>query len=203
MQPTTVQVTPKPPKPSKWWIAVTILAGAVGSQVAIALAGSGTYEIAPYEVALRARPATLGKTAFAVRAGGLAPAHAEAGTHNAPIELRATITGVSVTDLVRSDQRVVADPKAMADFMAEEGRDAAVAFGIKLALLAVAGSAAAGLAISFGRWRRALGATVAGMLTFAVIGLMAGVTYDRDEFQKTRFVFDGPAQPGGLIPGGE
>lgn len=196
-------------KPSQIWVLITILAGAVGALAAIAVGGTGTYEIAPFTVELSARPDLAGKTEIALAPsdealdpsdGSLAAAipkgRAEAGTHAGPIVFRVTFTGLSESGrLTTTDQSVFADPLNAASFMADDGKAAVRAFGIKLALLALAGATAAGLAIGFRRFRRVVGAAIAGLLCFAAIGLVVQQTYDKGEFSKTSYVFEDPVTP--------
>ena len=194
MEPSTVQVAGKAAKPGALWILITIAAGIGGSMAAIGVAGSGRYDVAPFEVELRAFPAPLGETVLAKRAAGIEPGRAEAGTHNAPMVYKATITGVSLAGLTPTDQNLVATPEGMATFLSEQGKDALRAFGIKLALLSVGGGAIAGLGVSLvGRqWRRIAGGAAAGLLTLGVIGVLTQQTYDKSEFAKTRFVVEEP-----------
>lgn len=195
-------VTPGPVKPPKWWIAVIAGAGAIGSLGTVSVAGSGTYDVAPFKVRLQAQAAPLGETVLSVQPleGVLdVPARAEAGTHAAPILAKATIVGVSSpSGLVRSDRSLLEDPHALATFLGEDGKDAVRAFGIKLGILSLLGSGGAGLLLSFGRWRRILGAILAGTLTFGGVGLAVQQTYDASEFQKTCFVVEGRCVGGGL-----
>lgn len=194
MNPSTVMKGPG--KPSAVWILVVLVAGALGSLAAIAAAGKGTYDVGAFKVELRATPALLGKTEIACRHSACpVQGHAEAGTHRAPIVLRMTIVGVNEDQVVPSDLARLRSPKGLADFYGDEAKDAAISFGIKLALLAAAGGAAGGAAISFGRLRRIPGGLIAGVLTVAVIGLLLQQTYDRTEFAKTRFVTEKPALP--------
>lgn len=198
MEPSTL--APFKAKPKKWWVLITLIAGAVGALSAIAAGGKGTYDIAPFTVELRAKPAALGKTELAVKQlGALIPGHAEAGTHKAPIVFRATITGLSPV-AAPTDFKAVDTPDGFVSFLAEDGKKAATSFAIKLALLALSGGAAAGVAISFGRWRRIVGAALAGLLTFAVIGLMVQRTYNKAEFLKTRYVLDARDEAPSILP---
>jgi hypothetical protein len=197
MDPSTLAPTDR--KPSRWWILVTAVAGAAGALAAVGAVGRGTYQVGPFRIELRARPAALGTTELAIRAvEGFIPSHAEAGTHAAPMVFRATIVEVDAAGLVASDRAVARSPRALATFIGDDGKSAITAFAIRLALLALAGGAAAGLALSFGRWRRAIGAAVAGVLTITAIGILVQRTYNADEFLKTRYVFDRPpiATPG-------
>lgn len=209
MEPSTLQADPKPFKPPRWWALVTLVAGAAGALGAIAAGGKGTYDVAPFKIELRARPAALGKTELAIRPtplqtpAVLPSAYAEAGTHNAPIVFRATITGVDADKAIPSDYEAIQTPYGFSTLLSEQGKDAARAFAIKLALLSLAGGAAAGAAICFGRYRRIVGAALGGLLTFAVIGLLVQQTYDSAEFTKTRFRTEGaptktPLEPGSL-----
>ena len=188
-----VPIPGKRRKPPGWWKLVTFVAGAIGAMGAIAGAGTASYDINPYRVELRARPALAGQTELAIRPPQLNPGFAYAGTHAGPIALRATITGVSGS-LVPSDVGAITTPRDAAGFFAEEGKDAIRSFALLCAGLALAGGAAAGVAISFGRWQRVLGAAISGLLTFAIIGVVVAQTYDIEEFMKSgSFARDGGA----------
>lgn len=194
-------LAPKKPKPPKWWVLVTLAAGSFGSFAGMAVAGTGTYEISPFTVELSAKPGVAGKTVFDIRpsAVGISPGHAEAGTHAGPLVLGGTVTGVS--GLVPSDAAAAATPAGFADFLADNGKAAIRAFGVKVAAVSLAGSLVFGLAISMGRWRRAIGSVVAGVLTLAIVGAITASTYDRSEFSRTQFQQSGASPTDGLIPG--
>ena len=202
MDPSTVQVPHRAQKPSRAWIAIVLLAGSAGALGSVAALGTGTYDIAPFTVQFRAAPAALGKTELAIRPEpeipGVPRQHAEAGTHRSPIAVRASITGVTSSGIVRRDREVLTTPYDLAAYIGSEGKVAIRRFAIKLAVLALAGSGAAGLLISFGRWRRILGAVVAGLVTFAIIGFLLHRTYDTAEFKKTQWVVD--SEPGNPLP---
>lgn len=189
----------KAAKPAAWWVLATIVAGSAGAFTAIAAAGSGTYDVAPFELELRAVPAPLGETVLAKQAAGLEAGRAEAGTHQAPIVYRATITNITLAGLAPTDRELLATPEGMATLLGERARDAIRAFGIKLALLSLGGGAAAGLGVSLVgmQWRRIAGGAIAGVLTLAVVGVLTQQTYDKSEFRKTSFVVD-PADSGGI-----
>lgn len=171
-------------KPKRSWIAITAIAGALGAMGSIAGAGRATYDVTPFTIELRARPALSGQTELAIRLASLNPGSAVAGTHAGPIAFGAAITGVS-GDVVPSDLRALATPRSAAGFIGEEGKTAIRSFALLCALLALAGGAAGGTAVSFGRWQRVIGGAVAGLLTFAIIGLVAQRTYQADEFLKS------------------
>jgi hypothetical protein len=198
VEPSTLAPTKK--KPAKWWFAVTLLSGALGSAVAIGAAGKGTYDVAPFKVELRAWPAALGKTELAIgQVQGLLPSHAEAGTHRAPMDFKATIVGLSAP-AAPDDLRVGTSPEDFKKFLEENGKHAMVKFGIKLALLSLIGGALAGLGVSMGRWRRIAGGALAGLLALLVVGLMVQSTYDGKQFSKTRYTLDRRAGPSSIVP---
>jgi hypothetical protein len=184
------------------WFLITILAGAAGAGGAIAVAGHGTYDVGPFRAELRAWPAAAGKTELAVKAvpalGGavLQNVHAEAGTHRGPIDFKATIVGLTDDAGLRSViETALSDPRALATTIGDEGKDAVKSFAIKLGALSLGGGLAGGLIVSLGRWRRILGGAVAGLLAFAIVGVIVQSTYNADEFKKTRFVSDQTASP--------
>jgi hypothetical protein len=176
-------------KPSAWWILATIVAGIGGAAGAVAAGGNGTYTIPPFRAELRAWPATTGKTELAVRAPLIGRAHAEAGTHQAPLDIRVTIIGVS-SDAAASDLRALRDPQSLASLIAQQDGAAVRSFAIKLALLALGGGLGGGIIVSLGRWQRIVGGALAGLLAFAIVGVAVKVTYKPGEFAKTRFVLD-------------
>jgi hypothetical protein len=188
MDPETVR-SPARAKPSGWWILITFVAGVAGSMGAVAAAGHGTYDIPPFRAELRAWPALAGKTEIAVRAPVVGRAHAEAGTHKAPIDLRVTIIGLS-TKATASDLRALQNPRDLASLIGQQDSAAVRSFAIKLGLLAIAGGLVGGLIVSLGRWQRMVGGALAGLLAIAVIGVVTKATYNADEFTRTRFVLD-------------
>jgi hypothetical protein len=196
-----------PVKPPRWWILVIAAAGAAGSLGTVAVAGKGTYDIAPFKVRLQALPAPLGETVLEVQPleGLLSlPARAEAGTHASPVVAKATVVGVTGGGLVRSDRRLLTSPYDFASFMGSDGKDAIRSFAVLLGGLSIGGGALGGLLLSFGRYRRIFGGALAGVLAFSGIGVAMQQTYDTNEFQKTCFVVEGqcfggePEVPGGV-----
>ena len=188
MEPSTA-LAAKRRKPSAWWILATIVAGIGGASSAIAAGGHGIYTIPPFRAELRAWPAATGKTELAVRAPVIGRAHAEAGTHQAPLDIRVTIIGVS-SPAAASDLRALKNPRDLAALIAQQDGAAVRAFAIKLALLALGGGLGGGLIVSLGRWQRIVGGALAGLLAFAIVGVAVKVTYKPDQFAKTRFVLD-------------
>lgn len=185
------QQRPGKRKPAGYWKIVTAIAGMVGALGAIGAAGKASYDIKPFRVELRARPAAAGSTEIAIKPATLNPGHATAGTHAGPMAFRATITGFSET-LLPSDVRNIATPRDAAGYLGEEGKSAIRSFVLLCAMLALAGGAAGGTIVSFGRWQRVVGGAVAGLLAFAVIGLIVMQTYSADEFIKSgSFARDG------------
>lgn len=176
-------------RPSAWWILVTLVAGVAGALGAIALGGRGTYDVPPFRAELRAWPAVAGKTELAVRAPAIGRAHTEAGTHSAPIDFRVTIVGLSSAPAA-SDLRALRTPRDLATLIGQQDEAAVRAFAIKLGLLALGGGLAGGAIVSMGRWQRIVGGALAGLLALAAIGVAVKVTYNVDEFAKTRFVLD-------------
>jgi hypothetical protein len=176
-------------KPSAWWILATIVAGIGGATGAVAAGGHGIYTIPPFRAELRAWPATTGKTELAVRAPVIGRAHAEAATHQAPLDIRVTIIGVS-PDAAASDLRALRDPQSLASLIAQQDGAAVRSFVIKMALLALGGGLGGGIIVSLGRWQRIVGGALAGLLAFAIVGVAVKVTYKPDQFAKTRFVLD-------------
>ena len=176
-------------KPSAWWILATLIAGVGGATAAVAAGGHGVYTIPPFRAELRAWPAFAGKTELAVRAPVIGRAHAEAGTHRAPLDIRVTIIGVS-SAAAASDLQALRDPQSLESLLAQQDGAAVRAFAIKLGLLALGGGLGGGIIVSFGRWQRIVGAALAGLLALAIVGVAVKVTYNPDEFAKTKFVVD-------------
>ena len=192
MNPSTLATTKK--KPPKWWALITFAAGAVGALVAIQLGGHGIYKVPPFDIELRARPAFAGKTELAIKpVSNFVPSHAEAGTHAGPMAFRATILNVQPGTNLISDDLVVDDtPYDLSKKLSQDGKSAVTKFAIKLIFLTLFGSALGGAAISFGRWKRILGAILAGIVTMAIIGVMIQSTYDSGKFKQTSYVIDQP-----------
>lgn len=182
-------------KPARWWIAVTLVAGALGAFVAVGAGSAKEYDIAPLRVEFSARAALQGSTQISKRLREVEPGHAEAGTHQSPITMRWTITGASGT-LAPADVTMLADPYRTADHIrfSEKGKDAIADFGRRLLLLAISGGSAGGLVVSFGRWRRIVGGALSGALALAVVGVLLHQTYDIGEFRNTTYVLT-PAGP--------
>lgn len=174
-------------RPARWWIAVTVLAGAAGALAAVGLFSKSEYTIPPFRVELSAVPSLSGDTELSVRPlPGLEPGFAEASTHRSPITFRMTVLGV---ESAAEAARLVADPHTLAEHLrfSEQGRDAVRDFGIRLGLIALAGGAAGGVAVSFGRWRRIVGGVLAGALVVGVVAVLLHQTYEVDEFRNARF----------------
>ena len=184
-------------KPSKIWVLITFVAGAVGALGAVAAGGHGTYDVEPFTLELRAKPADSGSTQLAVDPiPGLRTGRAEAPTHQSPLTVSVTVVGVS-DGFLPTDAKTVATPHDVTTFMGDEAKTAVRSFAIKLAGLAFAGGAAVGAALSFigMRWKRVIGAGLSGLLVFGIIGALMQQTYDSNKFLQTRFVIDQPAVP--------
>lgn len=169
---------------------VTLVAGAVGSLAGVWIFGNGTYDITPFEVELRVRPAITGSTRLEVKpAGGLSAGGVSADTHTSPLEFGATITGVSragLTDLVTTSN-LVRDPFTMATYLRDHDSAAVRSFAIKIGLVSLAGGFVGGAAASMGSWRRMVGGAIVGVVLVAVLGLIAQQTYDVGAFENARF----------------
>src|SRR5207253_2634637 len=142
------------------------IAGIGGATGAVAAGGHGVYTIPPFRAELRAWPAVTGKTELAVRTP-LGGAHAEAATHHAPLDIRVTIIGVS-SSAAASDLRALRDPQSLASLIAQQDGAAVRSFAIKLGLLALGGGLGGGIIVSIGRWRRIVGAALAGLLAMGI-----------------------------------
>ena len=57
-------------------------------------------------------------------------------------------------------------------------------------MLALGGGIVGGVVVSFGRWRRIVGAAVIGLIAVALVGVAVKATYNADAFAKTHFVVD-------------
>ena len=177
------------PRKAFVWTLLTIVAGIGGATGAIAIGGSGTYDMPPFRAELRAWPATSGKTEIAVRAPVIGRAHAEAGTHNAPIDFRVTIVGVS-RSATGSELAALRNPRDLMTVLARNDSAAVRSFAIKLGVLALGGGIVGGVVVSFGRWRRIVGAAIIGLIAVALVGVAVKATYNADAFAKTHFVVD-------------
>ena len=202
MEPSVVETVAQAAKPPRWWIILIAAAGATGSLGAVGVAGTGTYDVAPFKIRLEAGPAPAGKTVLQVQPVEdliTVPLRAEAGTHASPVQATATIVGVTAP-VVSGDRDVLTDPFEFASLMGDDGKSAVRSFAIKLGGLAAGGGGLAGLLLSFGRWRRIAGGALAGLLTFGGIGGLMQQTYDSEEFTKTRFVVVEDVLPGDVLP---
>lgn len=186
-------------KPARWWIAITIAAGIVGGMTTVGLLSAKTYSIPPLRVELSATPSFGGTSQLKVEPRPLPPGvrtgHAEAPTHSSPIDFRMTVAGVDLAGVARQPG-VLANPLATARHIrfSEDGKKAIRDFGMRLAMLALAGGAAGGAAVSFGRWKRILGGAVAGLVALGLVGVLLHQTYDVDEFRNTRYVTETPGR---------
>lgn len=146
--------------------AAILLAGA-GGAIALALAGTATYRLGPFDVELDARPGS-GLSEVALPPLG----EIRADTHAAPLRLTATLRRVDPDELNRrlSDGGV----PGIAVLVEEQGRAAVRSHTVRVGVVAVVGAGLAGLLIHGRRWRAAAGTVAAGLgLTL----LLGGATY--------------------------
>jgi hypothetical protein len=167
--------------------------GGGGSLTAVALLGKGTVHIAPFTMEVQVKPAPIGKTRLAIDPGstGLVPGTAEAGTHVAPVEFGARITGVTAEGLDLTSplapEKVTRNPRELAGFIREHGRSQLRTFGIRVILVSALGGLIGGLIVGLGQWKRTLVTMVLGVVVVGGLGAVAGMTYDINQFQNTQW----------------
>lgn len=181
------------------WI-LPVLLGVGGSIGAVAALGSGTYDVAPFKVAMDVSFGPSGQTRLAVEAPGAAsPGVARADTHSGPLRFGGTIVGIDAAKLAtatvedaiggRKQSRPVdpTNPKSLALYLAQNGKDAARSFGIKVGALAAAGGLIGGMAGAVGKPKKTIAGLVAGVAVIGMFGLIAQQSYDTTAFEGTRF----------------
>lgn len=182
------------------WI-LPVLLGVGGSIGAVAAFGTGTYDIGPFDVKMDVNFGATGRTTLAIEGPGVAsPGIARADTHSGPLRFGGTIVGVTAAQLAtalveRSAPTLDAkeepvdptNPRSVALFVAQNGKDAARSFGIKVGALAAGGSLVGGLAGALGKPKQSIAGLIAGVAVIGVLGLVAQQTYDTRAFEGTRF----------------
>ena len=181
------------------WI-LPVLLGVGGSLGAVAAFGSGTYDVAPFKVAMDISFGATGQTTLSIEAPGVgSPGVATAGTHSGPLRFTGTIVGIDATKLATTTVESViggqeqnepldpANPRSLALFLAQNGKSAARSFGIKVGALAAGGSLIGGLAGALGKPKKMIAGLIAGVAVIGVLGLIAQQTYDTGAFEDTRF----------------
>lgn len=181
------------------WI-LPVLLGVGGSIGAVAALGSGTYDVAPFKVAMDVSFGASGQTRLAVQAPGVAsPGVARADTHSGPLRFAGTIVDIDAAKLATSTvDNVVAgrsqdqpldptNPQSLALYLAQNGKDAARSFGIKVGALAAAGGLIGGLAGALGKPKKTIAGLIAGVAVIGMFGLIAQQSYDTTAFEGTRF----------------
>lgn len=181
------------------WI-LPVLLGVGGSIGAVAALGSGTYDVAPFKVAMDVSFGASGQTRLAVQAPGVAsPGVARADTHSGPLRFAGTIVGIDAAKLATSTvENVVAgrsqdqpldptNPQSLALYLAQNGKDAARSFGIKVGALAAAGGLIGGLAGALGKPKKTIAGLIAGVAVIGAFGFIAQQSYDTTAFEGTRF----------------
>lgn len=178
------------------YMILSILLGIAGAMVAMAGFAKGQYRVGPLVVEMAVRPSTSGTTELGVQPIPGAPTirtgNAVVETHSGFLGLEATVIGVYGVgrDLATPDVlAAVQNPKALADLIQRDGKSAARRFGLRVGYVVLAGGAAGGLAIALlgMKTRRIFQGAAAGVITVAILAILAWQTYDVDEFSKVQF----------------
>ena len=171
------------------WVAPLAL-GALGALLLITLLGREDARVGPATVRLSVQPALHGSSRLAVPPFGSVSAR----THDGLVQFRATLDDVDVPAL---REELVDDapagglrhPTLAATLLPleQEARRAARQFLLRLALLGLAGGAAATLAFARRTRRRLLRCGLGGVLATAALLVPALATYDVGAFRASRY----------------
>lgn len=187
------QALPPPREVPQWrWLLASIVLGCIGALISLSAFANGTYSVGPLDLELSIRPASSGVTELEVRPGlasGITPGHTETETHSGYLALRGTVVNVRGESLLPLARGATRDPRTLATYIGDEGRNAARSFGIRAGLAAlVGGLAGGGIVALFGsRPRRMLQGGVAGVLLVALLGVIVWQTYDINKLPATTF----------------
>ena len=175
------------------YLVLTIILGIAGSFIAMAAFAKGTYRVGPLLVDMKVFPATKGTTELGVEpitgAPLIKPGHAKADTHTGFLGFEGTVIGVYGEGFIDLASTAVANPKALADEIKAEGKNAGRKFGLRVGLVVLGGGAAGGFAVALlgMRMRRVFQGAAAGVLVVAILGVLAWQTYDIDKFSQEQF----------------
>jgi hypothetical protein len=170
---------------------ITILLGIVGSFVAMAAFGKGTYRVGPYLVEMSVKGSTKGTTQLGVEFAqlGLKAGSIKKETHTGFLGLRGAVTGIVGSSLSAEQIAAAKDPFTLATTIRDEGKAAMRKFALRLGLVVLGGGAAGGAAIALVglKTRRLFQGAIAGIMVVGILGVLAWQTYDIDKLQGTTF----------------
>jgi hypothetical protein len=173
------------------YLIVTILLGIVGSFVAMAAFGKGTYRVGPFLVEMSVKGDTKGTTEVGVEFAqlGLTAGKAKKETHTGFLALHGSVVGIVGTDLSPEQVASAKDPFTLATTIRDDGKQAMRKFALRLGLVVLGGGAAGGAAIALVglKTRRLFQGAIAGVLVVAILGVLAWQTYDIDKLRGTSF----------------
>ncbi|MHB8511022.1 MAG: hypothetical protein ACYDCC_02480 [Actinomycetota bacterium] len=178
---------------------LAIIGGIVGSAGAITLFGKGTYTINPFVVSFKVKVASRGTTTFALDNPKLPrQGTATAETHKGYLAATVSIVDVDPKALATSTLPVCApsckdtpldatSPQSIGHYLAANGQAAIRSFGIKVGIIAFAGSFVLALGGSMFNLKRAVIGTLVGVLAIGALAFIAKQTYDINKFGTTSF----------------
>jgi predicted phosphodiesterase len=171
-----------------WWL--PLLAGAAGALLAVGLLARDAARIGPATVRLSARPALAGSSQLAVPPFGSVAAR----THLGPIAFRATVDDVDVRRLGQLLDVEVAPGRPPAEQLTatlapleRRARTVARRFLVRIALLGVAGGAAAVLLFPRRSRRRLARCALGGVLATAALLVPTLASFDVGAFRAPRY----------------
>jgi hypothetical protein len=174
----------------KRFMIAAMLLGAAGSLIGLAGFSSHDYRVGALVMKMEVRPETSGTTELAVEpVRTLQTGFAEAETHMGFLAVRGTVIGIIGEASLLDAVEITKDPLALAEYVKEQGKDAARRFLLRTGLITIGGGGAGGLVIAlFGmKARRILQGAAAGLIVVGVLGLVAWQTYDIEKFEQTQF----------------
>lgn len=175
------------------YLLLSIILGIAGSMIAMAGFAKGTYRVGPMIVEMSVRPSHSGTTELGIQPIPGAPAirsgNVVVETHSGFLGLEGTVIGVVGEASIPDALAAVQSPRSLADRIEADGKSAARRFGLRVALVVLAGGAAGGFAIALlgMKTRRIFQGAAAGVIVVAILGVLAWQTYDVDEFSKVQF----------------
>jgi predicted phosphodiesterase len=158
------------------------LVGVLGALIGLLVAGSVRIPVGPFDADLSLTPALSGSTVVDVPPLG----QLQLDTHDGPVRL-----GVAVASLrAEAARAIVADPdslRTLGSDVQSDLRGGVRELVVRTLVVTVVGAAALGALVFRRRWRRILASSGAGLAMLAVVGAIAGLTYDDRALAQPRF----------------
>jgi hypothetical protein len=173
------------------YLIVTVLLGIAGSLIGMAAFSTHAYRVGPLVVEMSVKPSTEGKTVLGIEFAqlGLKAGTAEAKTHSGFLEIKGNVIGIIGNGVAVDAITATKDPATLAKFIQTEGKTAMRKFALRLGLIVLGGGAAGGAAIALVglKTRRIFQGSIAGVVVFGVLGLLAWQTYDLSKLNGVNF----------------